>query len=32
MPEESTLGFEQAFSVLRQFTRSRSAASRAVEH
>jgi hypothetical protein len=32
MPEETTLGFEQAFGVLRQFTRSRSAASRAVEH
>jgi hypothetical protein len=32
MPEETALGFEQAFSVLRQFTRSRSAASRAVEH
>ena len=32
MPEESTLGFEQAFSVLRQFTRNRSAASRSVEH
>jgi hypothetical protein len=32
MPEESSLGFEQAFGVLRQFTRSRSAASRAVEH
>src|ERR1700722_10591536 len=32
MPEEPTLGFEQAFGVLRQFTRSRSAASRAVEH
>ena len=31
MAEESTLGFEQAFGVLRQFTRSRSAASRAVE-
>ena len=30
MPEESTLEFEQAFGVLRQFTRSR--ASRAVEH
>jgi len=32
MPEGSTLGFEQAFGVLRQFTRSRRAASRAVEH
>jgi hypothetical protein len=32
MPEESSLGFEQAFGVLRQFTRSRSTASRAVEH
>src|ERR1700752_4948557 len=32
MPEEITVGFEQAFSILRQFTRSRSAASRAVEH
>lgn len=32
MPEESALGFEQAFSVLRQFTRNRSAASRNVEH
>lgn len=32
MPEETILGFDQAFSVLRQFTRSRSAASRAVEH
>lgn len=32
MPEETTLGFDQAFSALRQFTRSRSAASRAVEH
>jgi len=32
MAEETTLGFDQAFSVLRQFTRSRSAASRAVEH
>ena len=32
MPEESSLGFEQAFSVLRQFTRNRSAASRNVEH
>ena len=31
MPEETTLDFEQAFSVLRQFARSRSAASRAVE-
>jgi hypothetical protein len=32
MPEESTLAFEQAFNVIRQFTRTRSAASRAVEH
>ena len=32
MPEETILGFDQAFSVLRQFTRSRSAASRSVEH
>jgi hypothetical protein len=32
MPEESTLRFEQAIGVLRQFTRSRAAASRAVEH
>ena len=32
MPEETTLGFDQAFSALRQFTRSRSAASRALEH
>src|SRR5580692_10333369 len=31
MTEETALGFEQAFSVLRQITRSRSAASRAVE-
>jgi Family of unknown function (DUF5947) len=31
MPEESTLGFEQAFGVLRRFTRSRSAASPVVE-
>lgn len=31
MPEESTIGFEQAFGVLRQFTRARSSASRAVE-
>jgi hypothetical protein len=31
MPEDA-LGFEQAFGVLRQFTRQRSAASRAVEH
>ena len=31
MPEDSTLGFEQAFGVLRQFTRARSSASRAVE-
>ena len=30
--KKPTLGFEQAFGVLRQFTRSRSAASRAVEH
>ena len=32
MPEKSSLGYEQAFSVLRRFTRSRSSASRAVEH
>ncbi len=32
MPEPTNLGFEQAFGVLRQFTRSRSAASRALEH
>ncbi len=32
MPEPSSLGFEQAFGVLRQFTRPRSAASRAMEH
>lgn len=32
MPEESTLAYEQAFGVLRQFTRARSAKSRAVEH
>ena len=32
MPEEPMLSFEQAFGVLRQFTRSRSAASRALEH
>ncbi len=32
MPEESTLGFEQAFGVLRQFTRGRSSRSRAVEY
>jgi hypothetical protein len=32
MPEESSLGYDQAFSVLRRFTRSRSSASRAVEH
>jgi len=32
MPEPSSLGFEQAFGVLRQFTRGRSAASRAMEH
>ena len=32
MPEDSTLGYEQAFSVLRRFTRSRRSASRAVEH
>jgi hypothetical protein len=32
MPKETTYGFEQAFSVLRQFTRSRNAAARAVEH
>ena len=32
MSEQTDLGFEQAFGVLRQFTRSRSAASRAVEH
>ena len=32
MPDESTLAFEQAFGVLRQFTRSLSAASRALEH
>jgi hypothetical protein len=32
MPKETTHGFEQAFSVLRQFTRSRNAAARAVEH
>ena len=32
MPEESTPAFEQAFGVLRQFTRGRRAASRAVEH
>jgi hypothetical protein len=32
MPEESSLGYEQAFSVLRRFTRSRSSASRTVEH
>ena len=31
MPDQSTLGFEQAFGVLRQFTRARSSASRAVE-
>jgi hypothetical protein len=31
MPEESALGYEQAFSVLRRFTRSRNSASRAVE-
>jgi hypothetical protein len=31
VPEHSALGFEQAFGVLRQFTRARSAASRAVE-
>lgn len=31
MPEESTLGFEQAFGALRQFTRRRGSASRAVE-
>ena len=32
MSDGTTLGFEQAFGVLRQFTRSRSAASRALEH
>lgn len=32
MPEQSAMGFDQAFAVLRQFTRSRSAASRAEEH
>ncbi len=32
MPEETNLGLEQAFGVLRQFTRPRSAASRAMEH
>jgi hypothetical protein len=32
MREETTHSFDQAFSVLRQFTRSRSAPSRAVEH
>src|ERR1700690_3004049 len=32
MPEDTMLGFEQAFGVLRQFPRSRSVASRAVEH
>lgn len=32
MPDESSLAYEQAFGVLRQFTRARSAASRAVEH
>ena len=32
MPEESTPAFEQAFGVLRQFTRGRRSASRAVEH
>jgi hypothetical protein len=32
MPEESSLGYEQAFGVLRRFTRSRSSTSRAVEH
>jgi hypothetical protein len=32
MPEESNLGYEQAFSVLRRFTRTRTSASRAVEH
>jgi hypothetical protein len=31
VPEQTTLGFEQAFSVLRQFTRTRSSASRPVE-
>jgi hypothetical protein len=31
VPEESTLAFEQAFGALRQFTRARSSASRAVE-
>ena len=32
MPKESTPAFEQAFAVLRQFTRGRRSASRAVEH
>ena len=32
MPEGSTMGFEQAFGVLRQFTRSRSSSSRAIEY
>lgn len=32
MPEQPPLAFEQAFGVLRQFTRARSAASRAEEH
>ncbi len=31
MPEESTLGYEQAFGALRQFTRARKSATRAVE-
>jgi Family of unknown function (DUF5947) len=31
VPDQSTLGFEQAFGVLRQFTRSRTSSSRAVE-
>jgi hypothetical protein len=31
VPDQSTLGFEQAFGVLRQFTRARSSSSRAVE-
>lgn len=31
MPEESMLGFEQAFGVLRQFTRRRSSVARAIE-
>src|SRR5579862_7008134 len=32
MPEQSNLAFDQAFAVLRQFTRARSAESRAMEH